>query len=222
MTPQNKSPADVLLLIATGCAHCSQVLSALSTLVKEGEIGRLEIVNINHHQEVAAEVGTRSVPWIRIGSFELSGARGLDELRKWATRAREEEPNQSGYLAELIETQRLDVAMEKVRQDKNLLHDLMDLMSDPETGLSIRIGIGAIFEDLLTDDPKALTQIIPSLSALTGAPEPQIRADACYYLGLTRTPSSADYIRSLLDDVDPDVREIAADSLALIEGTNSD
>jgi HEAT repeat protein len=45
-----------------------------------------------------------------------------------------------------------------------------------------------------------------------------VRADACHYLGLTGAGAAADYIRPLLDDKDAEVREIAAESLALLGG----
>jgi len=217
MPPNKNRPVHSLLLITKSCPYCDSTLKAFTSLIKEGEIGRLEVVNVGHYPEIAEETGARSLPWMRIGSFELTGLRSLEELRKWAQRARNTSANQSAYLSELINTQRLDSAINMVHKDKDLIHDLVDLMSDPEIGLSTRIGIDAIFEDLLTEDAAALDRIIPSLSALTGAPEPQIRADACYYLGLTKAPSSIEYVRSLLKDVDPDVREIAADTLALIQ-----
>ena len=69
---QNAIP-DALLLLAPGCPHCPAVLEGLSGLLKEGVIGRLEAVNAAIHPERAAELGVRTVPWARIGPFELEG-----------------------------------------------------------------------------------------------------------------------------------------------------
>ena len=40
---------DALLLLSPGCAHCPSVLEGLSQLLKKGELGRLEVVNILAH-----------------------------------------------------------------------------------------------------------------------------------------------------------------------------
>ncbi|MFZ0257771.1 MAG: HEAT repeat domain-containing protein, partial [Gammaproteobacteria bacterium] len=58
------SRPDALLLIAPGCAHCPVVLQSLAEMLKAGSLGRLEVVNIVAHPEVAKAVGTRSVPWL--------------------------------------------------------------------------------------------------------------------------------------------------------------
>ena len=56
---------DALLLISTHCPHCPAVLAALAELVKQGAIGRLEVVNLEQHPEVGQALGVRSVPWLR-------------------------------------------------------------------------------------------------------------------------------------------------------------
>ncbi len=78
---------DAELLIASGCAHCPVVLSGLAELLKQGRIGRLDIINIAAHPELAEARNARSVPWIRIGPFELSGAHSAQELAVWVERA---------------------------------------------------------------------------------------------------------------------------------------
>ncbi|WP_172838730.1 HEAT repeat domain-containing protein [Solemya velesiana gill symbiont] len=52
---------------------------------------------------------------------------------------------------------------------------------------------------------------------LTRAEEPQIRADACHYLSLTENSEALNAIRPLLADEDPEVREIAMESIAILE-----
>lgn len=210
---------DALLLIATGCAHCPKSLESLATLVKEGVIGRLEVINISDRPEIASELGVRSVPWTRIGQYELFGLKPLSEYREWAERSITG-GNMAQYLAELISTERLSEAMSAVVDDSTLLHDLVDLMSDHETTMSVRIGISAIIEEI-AEKPNALKEIVPSLCALTGAPEPYIRADACHFLALSEDPSAISYVEALLEDPDPEVREIAAESLPILKSAQN-
>jgi hypothetical protein len=208
-------PVDAELLIAPGCGHCPGVYDALGKLSKEGLIGRLAVINIAIHPEAAEAVGTRSVPWVRIGPFELEGAHSLGELKEWAERAASGS-GMGAYLAYLLEHHQLPKASRLVLDDPGLLHDLVPLLADLETPMAVRIGVGAVFEEV--QDHGLLDSIADELGALTRALEPQVRADACHYLGLTGAKTAVDYVRPLLDDEDAEVREIAAETLPLLEG----
>lgn len=206
-------PVDADLLIAPSCAHCPGVMDSLGKLVKEGAIGRLTVTNLASHPEAAAQAGTRSVPWIRIGPYELEGAHSPAELRDWAHQAAAG-AGMAGYLAYLLEHQRLPRAVALVSDNPLLLHELVPLVADLATPMAVRIGIGALFEE--AQEQGQLVEILHELGALTRSPQQQTRADACHYLGLTESPEAIDYVRPLLDDADAEVREIAAESLALV------
>lgn len=214
-TPATR-PVDADLLIAPGCAHCPGVMDSLGKLVKEGLIGRLTVTNIAVHPEAAEQAGTRSVPWVRLGPYELEGAHSPAELREWAQLA-SDGGGMGVYLAYLLEHHRLPRAEAMVNDNPALLHELVPLVADLETPMGVRIGIGALFEE--AQDQGQLAEILHELGALTLSPEPQVRADACHYLGLTESAEAADYIRPLLDDSDEQVREIATESLELIAGS---
>ena len=74
---------SALLLIATGCQHCPSMLQSLSDLIKEGKIARLEIVNIVQDPERAQALNVRSVPWLKIGEYELIGLKTKTEILQW-------------------------------------------------------------------------------------------------------------------------------------------
>ncbi|MCU7891834.1 MAG: thioredoxin family protein [Candidatus Thiodiazotropha sp. (ex Ustalcina ferruginea)] len=103
MMTKREAP-EVLFLLATGCAHCPSVLEGLSQLLKQGEIGRMEAVNIVEHPEVAQKVGTRSVPWTRIGGFELEGMLTPAELSRWVDLASQNKGIDT-YFSHLLEIQ---------------------------------------------------------------------------------------------------------------------
>jgi hypothetical protein len=212
--PGVAAPPDALLLLAPGCAHCPTVLEGLVRLVKEGRLGRLEVVSVAAHPEAAAAVGARSVPWTRIGPFELEGTYGPAELRQWAEHAAAG-TGMGDYLAHLLEQQRLARAVAAVRESPSRLLDLVELLGSPETPMGVRIGIGAVIEEMEGTD--ALRSAVPALAALTSSPEPAVRADACHYLGLSGSAEAVPAVASLLDDPQADVREIAAESLALLD-----
>ena len=192
---------DVLLFIATGCAHCPAVLAALSELVKQGAVGRLEVVNIAARPEAAQIAGVRSVPWMRIGPFTLQGSHTPAELRQWVERAARGK-GVAEYLGELIENQRLDEALAALRAHPEWLHVLPTLIADLEVPMGVRIGVGALLEDLAEHDE--LEPLLPALRALLQAPEPQVRADAAYYLGLSKRAEVRDWLAPLREDPDAD------------------
>jgi hypothetical protein len=211
MSQKSQAP-DATLFIATGCVHCPAVLAALCDLVKQGLIGHLEVTNIVQRPDKAAEWGIRATPWTRIGPFTLPGSHTPGELRQWAERAGSAR-GMRDYLAELIENQRLDEAVDLARRDPGLLRLAVDMLGDLQTPMGVRIGIGALIEEL-AGDPEALVPALEPLHALLASPEAPVRADAAYYLGLSHDPRTREWLTPLLNDADPQVREIVAESLA--------
>ncbi|WP_293687610.1 HEAT repeat domain-containing protein [Thiolapillus sp.] len=207
------NPADALLLIAPSCPHCQSVLHALSDLVKSGDIGRLEVVNIAVHPETAQEVGTRSVPWMRIGNYELNGSYSTGELKSWAEKAATGAPA-GEYIRELLEQQQLDQAIAYIEEYPDSLPQLLDMMQDEEDSLSVKFGLGAIFEALAGSD--LLKTLVPELGKLATHDKANLRGDATYYLGLSSAPEAARWLKPLLDDPQDDVREIAAEALDML------
>jgi len=208
---QDPTAPDAEILINTGCAHCPAVLAGLSELVKQGQLGQLNVINVAQHPEAAAQRSARSVPWTRIGPFVLEGKYTPGELREWTERASSGE-GMGEYFGELLENQKLQDALQLVRNDPSQLSILVDLVGDLETPMGVRIGVSAMFEELAEEGQ--LAPALPQLAELTRASEPQVRADAAHYLGLINTPEARDLLQPLLKDADSEVREIASESLA--------
>ncbi len=186
------------------------VLQSLTEAVKAGRLARLEVVNIAEHPEVAEGVGTRSVPWLRVGAFELEGLHTATELAAWiehATRG----TGWDQYFSMLLEQGKLPKALVMVREDDARLSAVIGLLGSLETPMAARIGAGAILEEF--EGSNALRHHISDLVALIRSPHAQVRADACHYLGLTDVPEAAAHVRPLLSDADAEVREIAQETL---------
>lgn len=213
--PASRPTPDALLLMGTHCPWCPGVLASLKKLLADGAIASLETVNIEERPEVAAELHVRTVPWVRIGSFELEGLRSEQELREWAGKAGSTE-GLSRYLDELLSSGGIARALDLVRGDRAGLDALLNLFADPDTQLNTRIGISAIMEDLAGSE--LLQGLIEPLGELTRHAEARIRGDACHYLALSGNPKASAHIRPLLEDSDADVREVAAESLEVLEG----
>lgn len=202
---------DAELLLAAGCVHCPVVLSGLAELLKSGRIGRLEAVNIAVHPEAAEARGVRGVPWIRIGPFELTGAHSPGELADWAERAGSETGMRS-YLSEGLATGQLETVTRACRRSPGLLPPLLALAADLETPFAVRVGVGAVLEDLAPEG--LLSGLADAIGALAASPHAPVRADAAHFLGLSGAAGARTLLERLAEDEDAEVREIAAESLA--------
>ena len=203
--------ADALLLLSTSCAHCAAVLASLAGLVKSGSLARLEVVNIAQCPEVAKALGVRSVPWLRIGDFELPGLRGEAELRAWAQRAASG-AGMADYFEELLKHGELALVRAQLQRRPELLSALLPLVANAASDINARIGAGAIFE--AQSGSAALRSVIPQLAALARDADARVRADACFYLGLSRSEAARSALEECLGDSATEVREIAGEALA--------
>jgi len=205
---------NALLLISTGCAHCPQVLKILSSLLKEGRLGRLEVINIAVQGVLAEAPGVRSVPWLRIGDFELQGLHSKAELLHWVEMAERRE-GYGLYLARLLEGGDLNQVLDLVRRHPEMLPDLVQSLASPDTPMSVRIGIGAIFEEYAGSE--LLDATLSPLTGLIGSEDSRMRADACHCLALTGHTSAVSLLTPLLQDPSPEVREIVRESLEMLQ-----
>jgi thiol-disulfide isomerase/thioredoxin len=206
----SQTPVSALLLVAPGCPHCASMLEGLANLVKEGALGRLEVVNVAVEPDAARERGIRSVPWARIGPFELAGLHAPEELRHWTAQAAREE-GMTVYLADLFATGRRALAADRIRREPALLPRLADLLGDSENGLSVRIGVMATLEEL--QNTGMLAGLHDRLAPLLAHPDARIRADACHALALTGSTEALALLQGCAGDPDPEVRETAREGV---------
>jgi hypothetical protein len=206
MTP----PPDALLFLSSHCPHCPAVLAGLSDLVKRGGIGRLEVVNIEIHPEVAAARGVRSVPWLRLGPFELAGTRTAGELETWARRVSAPEGMAEAF-HDLLKSGGLDQVLALVADEPARLAALLPIVANPEASINVRLGAGVVFEDYA--GTPALQALISALGELSAHADARVRADACHILGLSGGEAARPWLEARLDDADGDVREIAREGL---------
>lgn len=212
--PAVPSPPDALLYIANGCPHCPTVLAGLSELIKSGRLGRLEVVNISNHPELAQAQGVRAVPWLRLGPFELTGLRAPAELAQWAVRAQSPE-GMSEYLRELFTEGNLaGVRATLARAPEQTATALVLLLGDAEAELQVRLGVSAVLEDL--EGSATLAGLVDALGTLTRHADARIRIDAAHTLGLSHAPAARAFLEALADDRDAEVREVAQESLAAL------
>lgn len=211
-------PVHALLFLTGQCPHCSSVLAALAELLKQGRLARLEAVNLDISPEAGKPYGVRSVPWLRLGPFTLTGNRSPAELAIWAARAASPD-DMSDAFHDLLKTGGLDQVLELVSAQPDRLAGLLPIVGNPEASINVRIGAGVVFEAHAAKP--ALRELMPALGRLSNHADARVRADACHYLGMTGTRARP-WLEARLNDPDRDVREIAQDEIAAFEPGNTE
>lgn len=204
------TPVGALLYIATGCVHCPVVLAALTDMVKTGLIADLEVVNVTVAPARAQAAGIRSVPWLKLGPYELEGVRNRGELEQYARLGASIE-GFAGYFGELLAGGALSKVIAAIKKDEQRLGALVLLLKDKNTPLAARVGVGAVMEEFAATP--ALRALVPPLGDLTRHADAHVRTDACHYLALSGAPEAIPWIEGLLNDADRQTREVARESL---------
>ena len=77
----------------------------------------------------------------------------------------------------------------------------------------VRMGVAVLYEELAATRPGELSLAIPNLTPLLTDPLAYVRGEACNILGLINTEAARKLLRAMVNDPDPQVREIVGDCL---------
>lgn len=206
----SESPPDALLFIAPGCIHCPVVLHGLSELVKQTLIGKLTVVNVAAHPELAKKYDVRASPWLQLGPFTLTGAQTPAELKQWTAWASSEN-GAVHYVEHLLKEGGFKKAGEFIAEDTHRLKSLLSIVANPEANIEVRLGVSALLETY-SNKPE-LQHLLPQLAELTHHTDHRVRTDSCHLLGLTGSKSAQPFVKACLDDSNEEVREIAGEAM---------
>ena len=214
----NESSTNVkpsaLMLLSSHCAHCPGVLDSLTKMIKAGDIESLKVINLELNPEAMQQYKVRSVPWVRIGKHELTGAQTLEALKQrvdWAIKDQQSNTNLVADFDFLLSDGQVNKVIEALQEDGTGFEAIMTLLGDTGTVLSTRIGIGVVFEEFA--GKPILKKLITQLGELIHHDDIRIRQDALHYLGMTADKSAIPLLETAVDDPDEEIREIVSDSL---------
>lgn len=220
-TPGIPTAPEALMLLSSHCAHCPGVLDSLSKLIKLGELASLQVINLEQNPEAMQQYKVRSVPWVRIGKYELTGAQTIEALQQRINWTKQEQQNtdddaNNNQVADfdlLLSEGQVAKVISTIKNNPTAMQDIMTLLGDSGTVLSTRIGIGVIFEEFAGTD--LLKSLVDDLGTLSTHQDQRIRADALHYLGMTDDSKAIEYLLTAESDKgnDEEIKEIITDSL---------
>ncbi len=210
----NRKFIEALLLIGPNCPYCATMMQLFNEIIKQGQLGKLEIINIEVQPELAVDLGVRSVPWLRIGGFEFEGILDQAEIVHWIKQVGETN-GMANYFEYLLGKAQLAKALNIINSHPIYLQDLLILVEDTERRIDVRLGVGAVFEEL--QNSGLLYDLVEKLALLTRNPVASVRADAAHYLSLTQNQQAIPHLQALLHDANAEVRDIAAESIMALQ-----
>lgn len=211
-----QQPPEATLAITPVCPHCPGMMEVLGQLVKKGNISALHIINIAAQNEFAGKNEIRSVPWLRLGPFILQGLHTQEEIQSWIDRY-QSDTGVEDYFTELLSNGELDTVGRAIKTSPEIIQQLIPLISSDETNINVRLGLGAILEDLAGQ--AILEILLKDLIQLLGHSNPRVRGDAAHFLSFIHSPDALTALQQRREETDPEVREIIEES---IETLNSD
>ena len=204
----------VLLATTPGCPHCPGIKRILQQFEQAGQLAELQIIDITQHPQTAEQYHIRSVPWLKIADLEFNGAYSQGELEYWVKHANTE-PGIRQYLSDELEQGRLADVDQQIQSHPDWLDIVVSLIADMQAPMQARIGLSALIEGL--EDQDLLARILPSLQQFARHKDPRVRGDACHLLGCIHNETAKQTLQNCTHDPDPQVREIAEESLALLQ-----
>lgn len=110
----------------------------------------------------------------------------------------------------------LENIIDMFKHDRSLFPLIAGLMTDER--VRVRLGISALVETLARERSEGLAASITGIGELISNPNPTIRGDAAYLLGIIGNKETVPFLEAALIDENPDVREIAKEAIEDIMG----
>ncbi len=119
-------------------------------------------------------------------------------------------------IADYMEKGFLDNIVDMFRHDKGLYAMIGDLIGDERS--RVRIGTAALVETLREEGMEHIVRAIPGIAEKLRDPNPTIRGDAAYVLGIIRHEDAVRFLEEAVSDENEMVRETVTEAIQEIRG----
>ncbi len=206
--PNNKP--EILMLSSASCTNCKSLKMILKKLKPANLYSNIVEKNVESNSQLVSQYNIKSVPWIKINDMEFFGLLTEAELKFWLKQANHSNP-MLVYFTELLKKGSLIQAIQIVKRNTTHLETLIELISNVDTKMQVRIGITAIFEEF--DKHKVLTSCITPLSQKINHESELVRADIAYLISLIQNNDATLLLQKMKKDTSTQVLEIVNDAL---------
>jgi HEAT repeat protein len=114
-----------------------------------------------------------------------------------------------GYLENIIDM---------FKHDESLYPLVIDMIRDDR--VRVRLGAAALVEELIKTSREPLVKLVPAIGPLLEDPNPTLRGDAAYLLGIIRDTEALPFLINARNDENRFAREIICDAISDITGSN--
>ncbi|MFC1837148.1 HEAT repeat domain-containing protein [Thermodesulfobacteriota bacterium] len=112
-------------------------------------------------------------------------------------------------IGDFLELGHVENIVSMFKLDRSLYNHTGDILRDER--FAVRLGVAVLFEELADIRPEEIPLAIPALLPLLEEQNPILRGEAATILGIIGTDEAREPLLALLDDPDPQVREIVTD-----------
>lgn len=118
-------------------------------------------------------------------------------------------------IADYMENGFLENIVDMFKHDKNLYSIIGDMIGDKRG--RVRLGTVALVEILKSENDKDIISVIPKIAKNLKNPNPTIRGDTAYLLGIISHKDALPYLMEASDDKNDLVRETVEGSITTIK-----
>ncbi len=209
-----EQPAELLVFIAPTCPHCPQAVKVANQVALASPRVSVSIIDVQQFPKLAERFAVSSVPLTVLDNgFSFTGVVPGAKVGEHILNRGSDGQRTEGFL-NLIEGGRIAVAVKAMCKGSGLEPFLN---SWEKSVTSQRIGLMMAVEEALEENEEALDRISTDLVPLLGAEDAALRGDTADLLGRIGLPMAVDHLKTLLNDPNPDVAEIAQEAIEEIE-----
>ncbi len=198
--------STITLYHTSHCPNChaqEKILRQLRTPTFE-----LKTVNLETSPEIQLTPSIQSVPTLLIDEYRFEGLMSAQKISQWLG----PENHDKAYIEELLKSGQLDLAQVWLQQHPAALSVIPNLLADENLELTVRIGLDALFEQLVAS--MDLSSLIPPLGKLLETASDSRCIDVLYSLSMLDSAAVIPYIRAATRRNHPEVQRVANELLA--------
>jgi glutaredoxin len=209
--------AELIVFVASGCPHCPHEVRAAVGLALERPGVVCVVADAQRNETLAERFEVRSVPMTVLDrEMSWTGVLTAEEIAA-KIRSRGTPAHQDELLRSLVASGRLDEAAAVVVGSGG---GACFARLWRESTTATRIGLMLVAEAVMEKRPEALREAVEEIGRAVRAEDAALRGDTADLLGQIGHPDGRPFVEQLLHDPNPDVAEIAEETLeSLREGS---